>query len=113
MAKATVRSGLEGTRTLKYTNASAVADGDILVLNGQVLVAQGAWGAAAAGIYAFRGRVEFPKEASLAVAPGEVCYYVSAAGSCNKTASGNTMVGIAVEASATTDTTVTVELKEN
>lgn len=113
MATGIVRSGMGHPRTLKYTNSSAVAAGDVVVVNGQVLVAVAAYGANAEGIYVFRGRVEFPKEASLAIAPGEVCYWVAASGNVNKTSSGNTKIGVAVENSATADTVVLIELGEN
>lgn len=113
MAKGKVRGSINDVRTLKYNNASAVAAGDILVLNGNVTVAAAAASANADGAYVFRGRVEFPKEAALAIAPGEKCYYVTANGNCNKTSAGNTLVGIAVEAAAGADTTVLVELNNN
>jgi predicted RecA/RadA family phage recombinase len=112
MATGTVRSSVQNTRTLKYVNSNAVAAGDIVLVSGSVWVALGAYGAGAEGVYAFRGRVELPKEASLVVAGGDVIYWVAASSNCNKTASGNTKVGIAVEASAAADTTVLVELKE-
>ena len=113
MAIAKVQGSIEDIRTLKYTNSSAVAAGEILVLNGNVTVAVAAVAANGTGAYVFRGRVEFPKEAPLAIAPGEKVYYVAGAGNCNKTSSGNTLVGIAVEAAASADTTVLVELAEN
>ncbi len=113
MATGIVRGGAGHPRTLKYTNASAVAAGDVVVINGNVCIAVGAYGAGAEGIYVFRGRVEFPKEAALAIAPGEKCYWVAGAGNVNKTASGNTAIGIAVEAAAGADTTVLVELTNN
>ncbi len=113
MATGIVRGGAGHPRTLKYTNSSAVAAGDVVVINGNVCVAVNAYGANAEGIYVFRGRVEFPKEASLAIAPGEKVYWVAGNGNVNKTSSGNTLCGIAVEASATTDTTALIELTNN
>lgn len=113
MATAKVQGSIKDIRTLKYNNSSAVAAGEILVLNGHVTVAVAAAAANAAGAYVFRGRVEFPKAAPLAIAPGEKCYWDVADGNCNKTATDNTLVGIAVEAAASADTTVLVELAEN
>lgn len=113
MAKATIRSGLDKTRTLKYTHNAATAPGDILLVNGQVLVAIGTAAANVVNTYAFRGRVEFPKEAPLVIAPGENCFWVAAASNLNKTSAGNTAVGICVEAAAEADTIVLVELIEN
>lgn len=113
MAIAKVQGSIEDIRTLKYNNSSAVAAGEILVLGGNVTVAVGAAAANADGAYVFRGRVQFPKEAPLVITAGDKCYYVTANGNCNKTSSGNTLVGIAVESAASADTTVLVELKEN
>jgi predicted RecA/RadA family phage recombinase len=113
MAKAFVQGSITDIRTLKYTNASAVTAGDILVLNGNVTVAVATTAAAGTSAYVFRGRVAFPKEASLVVAPGEKLYYVTANGNGNKTSAGNTLVGIAVEAAAAPDATVLVELTNN
>ena len=113
MAKAFVQGSIEDVRTLKYSNASAVTAGDIVVLTGSVVVAVATALANAAAAYVFRGRVAFPKEAALAVVPGDKVYYVTAAGNCNKTSAGNTLVGIAVEAAAAADTTVLVELTNN
>jgi predicted RecA/RadA family phage recombinase len=56
------------------------------------------------------GVYEYAKTASLAVAVGDKLYYDATNNVLNKTASGNTLVGIAVEASATSDTTVKVKL---
>jgi predicted RecA/RadA family phage recombinase len=113
MAKAIVRGGTTQVRTLRYTHNAAVAAGDVIVANGQVLVAVNATDADTEGIYVFRGPVEFPKEAALAVGAGEVCYFVAAAGNCNKTAAGNTKVGICTEAALAADTVLLVELGEN
>lgn len=113
MAKAVLKAGLKDTRTLKYAHTAAVEDGDVIVVNGQVLVATNAYAADAVGVYAFRGAVEFPKVAALAIAPGEVGYWDVADGNVNKTATDNTKVGIARKAAAAADTTVLIELGEN
>jgi predicted RecA/RadA family phage recombinase len=113
MATAINRGGIDKVRSLKYTHGSAVARGDVLVVNAQVLVAENAYGANVEGVYIFRCRVEFPKEASLAIAPGEKCYWVAGNGNVNKTSAGNTAIGICVENALTTDSIVLVELSEN
>lgn len=112
MAKAIPRGGVHQNRTLKYANAGAVEAGDVIVANGQVLVAVNAAGAGAENVYIFRGPVEFPKAAALAVAAGEVCYWAGA-GNANKTAQDNTKIGICVEGAAAADTVVLIELGEN
>ncbi|MEW6115656.1 MAG: DUF2190 family protein [Nitrospirota bacterium] len=113
MATATILSGVNKSRTLRYKHNAAVAVNDVIVGNGHVLVALGDYAANAEGVYAFRSRASFPKEAALAVTAGDKMYWVAAAGNANKTAAGNTLMGIAVEDAAAADTTVTVELMEN
>lgn len=113
MAKAIVRGGVNQVRTLKLAHTAAVTDGDVIVSGGQVLVAVNDADADADNTYVFRGPVEFPKEASLAVAAGEVVYWVAANGNVNKTATANTKCGICTKAAAAADTVVLIELGEN
>ncbi len=114
MATAIVRGGIGHDRTMKYTHNAAVSAGDVIVSsNGHVLVAVSNYAANAEGLYVFRGRVEFPKEAALAITSGDVCYWVAAAGNANKTLTGNTKIGVAVESAAGADSVVTCELGEN
>ncbi len=112
MAKAVSRGGVNQLRTLKYAHTAAVTSGDVIVANGQVLVAIGDYDADEEGVYIFRGPVEFPKEAALAIASGEVCYWDGAAGEVDKTDT-NTKTGICIEAAAASDTVALVELGEN
>lgn len=56
------------------------------------------------------GVYQYAKAGSLAIAVGDKLYYVAANDHLNKTASGNSLVGIAVEAAATDATTVKVKL---
>jgi len=113
MALATVRGGVNQVRTLKLAHTAAVTAREVIVSTGQVLVAANAALINTAATYVFRGPVEFPKEASLAIVPGDVCYWVAANGNVNKTSSGNTKVGICVQAAAAADSVVLVELGEN
>lgn len=113
MAKAIPRGGVATHRTLRYTNAGAVEAGDVIVANGQVLIAVNNSGANVENVYIFRGPVEFPKTAGLAIAPGEVCYWAAGAGEANKTSSANTKIGIATEAAAAGASVVLIELGEN
>ena len=113
MATGNIRSDLAHIRTLKYTNSNAVADGDVVLINGHVCVATAAYAANAEGVYAFRARVELPKEAPLVIAVGDVVYWVAANSNVNKTSSANTKAGICVEAAASADTTVLIEVMEN
>ncbi len=113
MAKAILRGGLDATRTLKLAHTAEVEAGDVIVSAGHVLVATNAYAADVEGVYIFRGPVEFPKTAPLAIAAGDVCYWDVADGEINKTATDNTKAGIAKKAAASADTTVLVELGEN
>lgn len=113
MAKAMIIDTLSNARTLKLAHTAAVEEDDIVVSNGQVLVAAAKADADALNAYVYRGKVSVPKEAALAVNPGDVLYWVAAAGNANKTASGNAKMGICVEPAAGADTTVTVMLDEN
>jgi len=112
MAKAVARGGVTTNRTLKLAHSAAVEAGDVIVSNGQVLVAVAAAEADAENAFVFRGPVEFPKEAALAVAVGDVCYWDSAAGEADKT-NTNVKTGICIEAAEAADDVVLIELGEN
>lgn len=56
------------------------------------------------------GVFEYAKTSALAIAVGDKVYFVSADNALNKTASGNTLVGIAVEAAPNPSATVKVKL---
>lgn len=56
------------------------------------------------------GVFEYAKTSALAIAVGDKLYYDAANNVLNKTASGNTLVGIAVEAAANPSATVKVKL---
>lgn len=110
--KAIPRGGVNQLRTLKLAHTAAVEAEEVIVSNGQVLVAVNAAEADAENTYIYRGPVEFPKEASLAVAVGDVCYWVAANHNINKT-NTNVKTGICIEAALAADSVVLVELSEN
>jgi len=112
MATATVRDGINQVKTLKLAHTAAVSAGDVIVNNGQVLVAVNDASASADNAYIYRGKIEVPKEANLAIAVGDVVYWDATNEVANKT-NTNTKMGICVEASAASDTTVVVMLGEN
>ncbi len=112
MATAVLKGGLDSLRTLKLAHSAAVEDGEIITSAGHVLVACNDYAADEEGVYVFRGPVEFPKQASLAIAAGAVCYFDTSAEEVDTTDT-NVMVGIAKKAAAAADTTVLVELAEN
>jgi predicted RecA/RadA family phage recombinase len=110
---ATARDSSKNLRTLKHTHSAALAVGEVLIYNGQVLVACNASAADAENVFVYRGRVELDKTAALAINPGDVVYWDDTAKEANKTASANTKAGICVEAALAADATVLVMLGEN
>lgn len=114
MATGQIRSQLEHTKTLKVAHTAAVAIGDIVVNNGQVLIAINAALISADNIFAYDCRkVEMPKAGGLAINPGDVVYWDATNSVINKTSSGNTKAGMCVEAAASADATVIINLKPN
>lgn len=59
------------------------------------------------------GRVTLPKTSALAIAVGDLVYWVAGSGAVNRTATGNKLVGIAVSAAANPSPTVQVLLLPN
>jgi predicted RecA/RadA family phage recombinase len=89
---------------------AAVVSGKLVVIGSLIGIAQKAAANAEPVPLVTEGVFEYAKAGSLAIAVGDKLYYVSANDHLNKTASGNTLVGIAVEAAATDATTVKVKL---
>jgi len=112
MAKATPRGGVTTNRTLKLAHTAAVTDGDVIVSNGQVLVAEGDYEADEEGVYTCMGPTEFPKVAATAFAVGDKAYFDVADGEIN-TDNANPLAGVVIAAAAAADTTVLVELDLN
>jgi predicted RecA/RadA family phage recombinase len=113
MAKAIIQGREVNDRTLKLVHKTMISPGDIIVSNGQVLVAAGGSNAGSDNIYFFRGPVRFPKSTSVAIEAGDVCYFNESDGVVNKTATNNYKVGICLEASAEGSETVLIQLHEN
>ncbi len=112
MAKATPRGGVTTNRTLKLAHTAAVEDGDVIVSNGQVLVAEGDYAADEEGIYTCMGPVEFPKVDATAIAVGDPVYWDAADGEIN-TDNANPQAGVCIGVAAAADTTVLVEQRLN
>lgn len=111
MAKATIAGGIN-VKTLKLAHTSAVERDEVIVSNGQVLVAVNTAASGVDNAYVHRGAILFPKEADLAIDPGDVCYWVAAT-NINKTSAGNTKAGICIEKALAADTEVLVDLEPN
>lgn len=113
MATGIIRDSLVNVRTRKDTHGAAVSAGDIVVINGQVLVAVNAALINAENVYAYRGKVEAPKKAALALGSGSVVYWDAGNGVVTDVPDGNTKIGITLEPAAAADTTILVMLAEN
>ena len=101
-----------------------ISEGDVLTLTAPADVASGAgalvgsiFGVAAAtyasgatGEFKTKGVFELPKTSALAISVGDKVYWDNTAKEVNKTASGNTLVGVAVSAAANPSSTVNVRL---
>lgn len=111
--KAIVRGGVNQVRTLKLAHTAAVEAEEVIVSNGQVLVAVNAAEANEENTYVFRGPVEFPKSPAVAAGVGDVYYFDVADGNVNESATDNFKVGICIEAAAQAATAVLIELGEN
>jgi predicted RecA/RadA family phage recombinase len=92
-----------------YTPSSAVAVGDVVVLNDTIAVADRPIAANALGAVAVEGVFEMPK-ASGAIGQGAVVYWDSTNSNVTTTSSGNKRAGKAAVAAASADTVVRVAL---
>jgi predicted RecA/RadA family phage recombinase len=110
MATGDVVDSMARTRTLTYTHNAALSSGDVIVVNGAVLVAVNDTDANAENVFVYEGKVALPKTAALAIDALDAVYWDAAAGECNKTAAGNTACGFCQEAAAGADSTVTIML---
>ncbi len=100
-------------KTLKHAHTAALLRHEVLLLNGSIVIAVNASIADVDNAMVYRGKIEFPKLAALAIAPGEVCYWDDTNREVNKTSAANTKVGICVEDAAASDSVVIVALHEN
>ncbi len=113
MAKATIADSIQNARTLKLAHTAAVQAGDVIVSNGQVLVAVNDAQANAENAYVYMGKVIAPKVAGTAFAPGDKAYWDPAAGNMTKTTSGNTLCAMCVEAALAADAQLVAFLRPN
>lgn len=97
-------------RTLKYTHTAAVTAGDILAVNGWILMAVKTALISVENVYIYAGKVTFPKEASLAIASRAQVYWDTTNNCITTTVAGNVPCGWCQEAALTTDTTVVIIL---
>jgi predicted RecA/RadA family phage recombinase len=113
MAKAIPRGGLRQLETLKHSHTSAVEAHDVIVVNGNVLVAVNPAVINEENVYIFRGPVSFPKPTNAAMGAVTKIYWDASSGKASLSSSGTTLMGVSKKAAATSDPHVLVELMEN
>jgi predicted RecA/RadA family phage recombinase len=109
MATAAGADSIQNLRTLKYTHDAALEAGDVIVVNGSMVIAVNKRDANVANSFIYMGKVTVPKTAALAISALDKVYWDDAAGECNKTDT-NTACGFCVDAAAAADSTVTIML---
>lgn len=105
-----MRNYVQPGNTLTLTAPAEVISGDIVAVGSIIGVANGDAANGAPVDVDTVGVFRLPKVAALAIAAGDVVYWDSAAKLVNKTASGNTKLGVATEAAANPSPNVTVRL---
>jgi predicted RecA/RadA family phage recombinase len=110
--KATILDGVTNTRTRRYVHNAALEDGDVIVVNGQVLIAINTKAANVENVFAYRCRALFPKKANLALNV-EVCYLDEGNSEITNDPTDNTKAGVVVEFAAAAATEVVVMIGEN
>lgn len=117
MAKAVPRDSVKNLRTLKLAHTAAVEAGDVIVVNGNILIAVNAADADVENIYIYRGRSAFPKAtgASSGIAANTKVYWDVAEGvaKTDDEAAANALIGVTIEAATDDDTEVLVMQQEN
>jgi len=110
---ATVKFVQEGD-AIDYTPDSAVAAGDVVVLNDLVGVAKQPIAASALGALAVTGVFDFPKDtgSASAIAAGKKVYWDEDEEVATETAEGNTALGKTIKAAADDDETVRVRMSQ-
>lgn len=111
MSTATIRDAITNTRTIKYAHTAAVAIGEIIMVNGVVLIAVNAALANADNAYIYSGKVEVPKNTSLQIDQWDQVYWDVADDEVNKSPAGNTLLSYCLEDAASSAATVVIMLQ--
>lgn len=111
--KAKIADALINVRTRPYTHNVALTAGDVIVVNGSVMVAINETAANMENVFAYRGRMWFSKKAALALGVNTVCYLDVANSEITDDPAGNTKAGTCDEFAAAAATEVLVMLGEN
>lgn len=110
MPKGIIADTIQNVRTMPLPHASAVEEGDIILNNGNVLVAINKAAVNIPNAYAYQGKCIFPKVAGTAMAPGDKLYWDNTAGNVTKTVGTNTRCGMCTESALAADTVVVLML---
>lgn len=112
MATATVIDAITNVRTVAYTHSAAVVVGEIIVGNGNVMVAVNAKAINTENAYVVEGKINAPKEANLAAEVMDAVYWDSGNSKVTKTAAGNKALGHCAKKAAASDTTIDVYMRQ-
>jgi len=105
-----MRNYIQPGNTLTLTAPAEIVSGAIVVVGSIIGVANGDAENGAPVDVDTVGVFRLPKVSALAIAAGDKVYYDSATKLVNKTASGNTLLGVATEAAANPSPNVPVRL---
>lgn len=105
-----MRNFIQPGNTLDIVAASEITSGGVVTVGSIIGVAAVDAGVGDTFALSVVGVYRLPKVSALAIAAGDVVYYDSTTGLVNKTASGNTKLGVAVEAAANPSPDVAVRL---
>lgn len=105
-----MKNYIQPGNTLTLTAPAEVTSGDVVIVGSIIGVANGDTASGDPVDLDVVGVFRLPKVSALAISQGDVLYYDSATGLVNKTASGNTKIGVAIEAAANPSADVAVRL---
>ncbi|WP_336966849.1 DUF2190 family protein [Brevundimonas aurantiaca] len=105
-----MRNFVQPGRTLTLPAPAAVKSGDGVLIGSIFGVANGDAAPGEAVDLDVEGVFTLPKVSALAIAPGDKVYWVATDKAVSKTASGNTLIGVATTAAANPSASVNVRL---
>ncbi len=113
MATGTITDSIQNARTLILAHTAEVEAGDIIVSNGNVLVAINDALANVINSYVYLGKAIMPKVTGTSFAPGDRCYWDASAGKMTKVTVATTLAGICLEAAGTSATEIVMVIFPN
>ena len=110
MATGTIMDLIANVRTVLYTHSAATIPGDVIVGNGALLIAINTRAINVENAYVCEGKMQLPKETSLAVNVMNAVFWDAAAGKVTTTSTGNTPCGHCAEKAAGAEATIVIDL---